>query len=322
MAFQKAVREKLWAKVLLAGPSGSGKTYSALRLAKGLSQKTGGAGVAYIDTEAGRANYYADQFDFDTMILQEPYTPEKYIDAIDEAVAAGYKVVCIDSLTHEWLFLNETHSKMPGNSFQTWGPLKARHKLLMEKILQAPIHIIATARGKDAYVLETNEKGKQTPKKVGEGIDGDKQLEYNYTCTFQLSQDTHVASVTKDNTHIFEGRFDKLTENDGVLLYNWCNSGATPKPRMTTVDENKASTSNLTPEAPIELSYPSELPDAIANIGRLAKQLAANGVTRNEISSAISKFNIVDGKPSANYNAITEIDVARNVLDALSSISK
>jgi hypothetical protein len=36
----------------------------------------------------------------------------------------------------------------------------------MEKILQAPLHIIATVRGKDEYVLE-EKNGKQVPKKVG-----------------------------------------------------------------------------------------------------------------------------------------------------------
>lgn len=37
MGFQKAKREQIWLKVLLAGPSGSGKTFSALRLAKGIA---------------------------------------------------------------------------------------------------------------------------------------------------------------------------------------------------------------------------------------------------------------------------------------------
>ena len=37
MDFQKAKREQVWTKLLLAGPSGSGKTYTALRLAKGIA---------------------------------------------------------------------------------------------------------------------------------------------------------------------------------------------------------------------------------------------------------------------------------------------
>lgn len=304
MAFKKAVRENVWGKILLAGPSGSGKTFSALKLATGLASKTGGAGIAYVDTEAGRANYYADQFSFDTMILQEPYTPEKYIAAIDEAVAGGYKVLCIDSLTHEWAYLNDVHSKMPGNSFTNWGPLKARHKLLMEKILQAPIHIIATARGKDAYVLDTNEKGKQTPRKVGEGIDGDKQLEYNYTCTFQLIQDTHVATVMKDNTHVFEGRFDQLSEKDGIALYNWCNSGVA------------AATAPAIPIVHAEVST-ADLAETLGKIESLIGAMVSAGATKTAIADTIRANFSVNGKPSPNYKAITDPVVAQKVLTSL-----
>ena len=83
--FQKAKREKIWLKILLGGASGSGKSYSALRLATGIAKKGKGK-VAAIDTEAGRIRYYANEFDFDDLQLDEPYTPEKYINAIDEAI--------------------------------------------------------------------------------------------------------------------------------------------------------------------------------------------------------------------------------------------
>jgi len=311
MGFQKAVRQNVWSKILLAGPSGSGKTFSALRLATGLASKCN-SGIAYIDTEAGRAQYYADQFGFDTMVLQEPYSPEKYIAAIDEAIAGGYKVLCIDSLTHEWMYLNEVHAKMPGNSFTNWAPLKARHKALMEKILQAPIHIIATARGKDAYVLDTNEKGKQTPRKVGEGIDGDKQLEYNYTCTFQLIQDTHVATVMKDNTHVFEGRFEPITEKDGIALYDWCNSGKIPT----------VSVPPITPAEPIsvDVNVSGGLNDVIARISDVTSALLAAGADKSAIADVIRTNHIVNGRPSANYKTITNIEVAKATLTSLETL--
>ena len=114
--FQKAKREQIWVKALLAGPSGSGKTYSALRLATGIQSKVGG-GIAAIDTENRRIRYYADEFSFDDMQLQAPYSPEKYVDAIDQAIDAGYKILIIDSITHEWDYCLDIHSKMPGNSY-------------------------------------------------------------------------------------------------------------------------------------------------------------------------------------------------------------
>ena len=223
MAFVKAKKEKIWTKVLLGGSSGSGKTYSALRLATGLAKKCG-SGIAAIDTEAGRIRYYANEFDFSDMQLTEPFTPEKYIEAINEAVGSGFKVLIIDSISHEWNYCVDVHDKMPGNSWTNWSKVTPRHDAFMEKILQAPIHIIATVRGKDEYVLE-EKNGKQTPKKVGLGFKQRDGVEYNYTATFNIAQDTHIAEATKDNTHIFEGRYEVLTEKDGEALYDWANTG-------------------------------------------------------------------------------------------------
>lgn len=222
MAFKKAEREKLWLKILLSGPSGAGKSYSALRLATGLA-KSCGSRIAAVDTENGRIRYYADEFDFDDMQLAD-FSPEKFIEAIDDAVAEGYQVLIIDSSSAEWKYLNEVHDKMPGNSFTNWGKLKPRHAAFMDKILESPCHIIVTARGKDEYVLE-EKNGKQQPKKIGMGVQQEKDIEYNYTVTFNLHQDTNVAECLKDNTHLFEGKYEKLTEADGVALYNWANKG-------------------------------------------------------------------------------------------------
>lgn len=224
--FQKAKKEKVWTKVLLGGASGSGKSYSALRLATGLAKKANSR-IAAIDTEAGRIRYYANEFDFDDLQLEEPYTPQKYIDAINQAIDGGYKVLIIDSISHEWNYCVETHDKMPGNSYTNWQKITPMHNKFMEKVLQCPMHVIATVRGKDEYVLE-EKNGKQTPKKVGLGYKQRDGVEYEYTVTFNIDQDTHVSSVSKDNTHIFEGRFEVLTEKDGEALYDWANSGETP----------------------------------------------------------------------------------------------
>lgn len=304
--FKKAVRENLWVKVLLSGPSGAGKTYSALRLATGMVAKTGGSGVAYVDTENRRASYYANEFDFDVIDMCDPYTPEKYIDAIEMAVNAGYKVIVLDSLSLEWMYLNDVHDKMPGNSFANWGKLKPRHNALMEKILQSHIHIIATARGKDEYAME-EKNGKQTPKKLGVGIQGSKDIEYIFTCTFQITQGTNVAESTKDNTHLFEGRYDVLTENDGANLYNWANSGEVPKEsNHSKIEDTATSTSD-------------NLEDVINQIDVLArKAMSDNKIDRGTLSDMIKAFN--DG--SANFKAIRDVAVAKEIVAQLNEINQ
>ena len=56
-----AVRQKVPLLCGLVGPSGGGKTFSALRLATGMQQVSGGD-IYIVDTEARRALHYADRF--------------------------------------------------------------------------------------------------------------------------------------------------------------------------------------------------------------------------------------------------------------------
>ena len=296
ISFQKAKREQLWLKILLAGPSGSGKTYTALRLASGIAKECNSR-IAAIDTENGRIRYYANEFDFDDIQFEAPFTPENYIEAIEAAVDSGYKVLIIDSSTHEWDYCLDVHNKMPGNSYTNWAKITPRHDAFMEKMLQSPIHIITTVRGKDEYVLE-EKNGKQTPKKVGLGYKQRDGMEYNYTCTFNIAQDTHIASAMKDNTHLFEDRYDVLTEKDGKALYEWANSGEAPAPKKVVAKKAE------------------ETIDAvIAEIKAVVDEKTNDGVSRDVISATIKS---VAG--SANYNKIADINVAKGVVLALNNL--
>lgn len=303
MGFQKAKKEQIWAKILLNAPSGGGKTYSALRLATGIAKKCGSR-VAAIDTENGRIRYYAEEFDFDDMQLSEPYSPEKYMTAIDEAVKAGYKVLVIDSLTHEWNFCLDLVNNMPGtNSYTKWKTVTPRHDAFKEKILQSPIYIIATVRGKDEYVLEDS-NGKKVPKKVGLGYSQRDGLEFDYTVTLNLDQNTHRFSATKDNTHLFEDRYDVLTEEDGEAIYNWANSGDAP--------------AKMPKAEPTPAPVPEDLPSKILKIDSLAKALQTNGVAKSDIVDAIKS---VMGS-TANYNRITDTQMADDVLAKLNELEE
>ena len=100
MQFKKAQRRLSKLRLAIQGPSGSGKTFGALLLAKGL-----GGSIAVIDTERGSASLYSDvegMPEFDVLDLEAPYTPERYIEAITAAEQAGYDILIIDSMTHEW----------------------------------------------------------------------------------------------------------------------------------------------------------------------------------------------------------------------------
>jgi len=134
-SFKRAKREQIWLKILLGGSSGAGKTYSALRLATGIAKRSKGK-IAAIDTENGRIRYYANEFEYDDMQLESPYTPEKFIEAIEDAVDNEYNILIIDSISHEWECCLEIHSRMPGNSYTNWSKITPRHDRFMEKVLQ------------------------------------------------------------------------------------------------------------------------------------------------------------------------------------------
>ncbi|HWQ30560.1 MAG TPA: AAA family ATPase [Negativicutes bacterium] len=230
LQFKKAERRQVKLRIGLIGPSGSGKTFTALRLTKGM-----GGATALIDTENRRSEYYANEFEFDVLQLAPPFTPERYIEAIEAAEAAGYENLILDSISHEWIGkggLIEVHSNMPGNSYTNWSKITPRHDAFIDKILRADLHVIATIRGKDEYVLE-EKNGKQTPKKVGVGGQQRDGFEYECTAAFIIEQDSHVATATKDNTHLFDMRYEKLTEEHGRLLKQWAEDGVEVIPLAT-----------------------------------------------------------------------------------------
>lgn len=171
MAFQKATKFQSKLRMAIAGPAGSGKTWTALTLATALAD---GGEIALIDTEHGSASKYADIFSFDTCELTN-FNPNNYITAIKEAEQAGYAVLIIDSLSHAWTgtggVLDQKDAiakqKYGGNTFLAWNDATKLQNTLVNAILSSKMHIICTVRSKMDYVLEPNERGKQTPRKVG-----------------------------------------------------------------------------------------------------------------------------------------------------------
>lgn len=304
--FKKAVRENVWLKIGITGTSGSGKTYSALRVATGLASKCN-SDIAFISTEKSRTLYYADKFDYDVLEL-ESYATESYINAINEAVRAGYKVIVIDSLSHGWQYMNDQHSKMKGNSFQNWGLLKPKWQNLMRSILGSPAHVFVLSRAKTEWAME-DKNGKSTPTKVGLGTEGDKQQDYEYTISFMLQQGTHVASVDdggKDNTGLYDGQYNMLTEEDGIKLYNWANSGQTP---------SKLSVDTMTTQSVVEeASFIDDLTTIKKEIIALCTQL---GGTKNEALMTTLKSYVANGNP----NAIRDLDKAQECLAAIKALN-
>ena len=308
MAFVKAIREKVYLKVLLTGASGSGKSQSALELATGISKKCG-SDIAYIGTEGDRDKLYAQckskhgdySFEYDLLQLYDPFTTDKYIAAIDEALSAGYKVIIIDGLSAEWKWLNDTHDRMPGNSFTNWSKLKPKHRQLIDKILTAPAHILCCARGKDEWLLE-EKNGRQVPKKVGLGSQTDKDISYEMMLSLQLDQDTHIAHADKDNTGLWdEHRYAVITAKDGMALYDWCEKGEVPTTKPPVIQKD------------VEAVDVDDLAAIKKEIVSLCTKLG--GTQNAELMETLKTF-VANGNP----NAIKSIDKAKECLEKLKMV--
>jgi hypothetical protein len=225
MQLRKSERSKAKIKMALQGPSGSGKTMSALLLAHGLA---GGdmSKVAIIDSEAGSSNLYSHLGSYNVLNLDNPHSPDRYVEAIDVCIKAGMEVVILDSISHCWDYLLDYHSSLQGNSFVNWAKIKPLEKKFVDKILQSNIHFIATMRVKQDYVI--NEKnGRMVPEKVGlKAIQRD-EISYEFTVVFDIDS-KHFASASKDRTLLFEGKPQFLINtHTGKKILEWCNSTMT-----------------------------------------------------------------------------------------------
>lgn len=226
MEIRKAQRKKAKLRLGIAAPSGAGKTYSALLLAFGIGGKVG-----VIDTEHGSADLYEDLGDYDIINIEAPYTVQKYRDAMTAFERAGYDIVIIDSLSHAWAGdggLLDKQGKLadrPGaNGYAAWRTITPEHNGLVEAILTSPCHIIATMRSKQEYVLEVNDKGKQTPRKVGMAPVQREGMEYEFTVMLDIDM-SHVASSSKDRTRLFDGQLFKIERKHGESLRQWLETG-------------------------------------------------------------------------------------------------
>jgi hypothetical protein len=228
MQLQKATRKKSYLKLNLSGPAGSGKTMSALLMAYGLTEDWDK--IAVIDTENGSASLYEHLGAYNVIDLAPPFSPERYIEAIDACIKAGIECIIIDSTTHEWngpggcIEINEklAQAKYKNNTWSAWNETTPRHDAFVQKVLQAKCHTITCTRSKMETVMGDDKK----VKKVGMKDLQRDGWEYELTVSLSIDRDTHTAIASKDRTNIFEGKDPfVITSETGRLIKEWCESG-------------------------------------------------------------------------------------------------
>ena len=265
--FTKATKKQLRLKMALVGPSGSGKTWTALAIATHLVP---GGKIAFIDTEHGSASLYASDFDFDVLEL-DSFSVENYIAAINEAEVAGYDVLIIDSLSHAWAGKDgilEYKDKVAAatsskDDFGAWRKATPKHNSLVERILTAHLHVLATMRVKTDYVVERGADGKNHPRKVGlQPIQRD-QLEYEFAVVADIDAE-HNLIVTKSRcSALTDMVVNKAGQEVADILRQWLQvppvAEVSDFTQVTTQFEAVLGT-KLRPEQPVSPPAPAPVP--------------------------------------------------------------
>jgi|LSQX01.2.fsa_nt_gb hypothetical protein len=256
MVFKQATKKDSKLRLGLVGPAGSGKTFTALTVAKHF-----GGRVAVIDSEHGSASKYADLFNFDVLEL-DSFSPQNYVAAIKEAEKAGYDILVIDSLSHAWAGKDGALEQVDkaaarsksGNSFAAWREVTPMHNAMVDAIMGAKLHVIATLRSKSEYVLEANDRGKKVPRKVGMAPIQRDGLEYEFDIVGDLNWENRLI-VTKTRCPELAGAvIHKPGQEFAEVMKQWLSGTPSPEnPEPTKEPEEVApSTAPQPPPFPIK----------------------------------------------------------------------
>jgi len=331
LTFIPAKREQGKARIALVGPSGSGKTWTALSIASGLAP-TGR--IAVIDTEHGSASKYAGLWEFDVLCL-DTFAPERYIAAIKAAEAAGYDVVVIDSLSHEWVGPGgalemvdaETIRSKSTNSYTAWRKVTPEHNRLFDTIIRCNSHVVATLRTKTEYVIEKDDRGKAVPRKIGLAPITREGADYEFDVVAEMDLD-HLLIVTKTRCPDLDGlAVRKPDKSFGEQVRAWL-SDAPPRapveaftPSIVSPEQSKAPTGqaaitgNVAAEVvgAVKRGVKGAIEDAGEDTDQLLavlRKIAAMGDTDNR-AAALKLWEehvIAVGGPDTMYQAIEELE--------------
>lgn len=241
-AIKPATRRGISPLIVTYSESGCGKTYSSLLLARGLAGKTGKIVVA--DSESGRASLYADVIPggFETFELAAPFSPARYVEAIDAIESSGAAVGIVDSGSHEWEGIGgvldmaaENEQRTGKTGLHCWKTPKFEHAKFVQRLLRTKIPLIVCLRAKYKSRQTKDERGKTVILKDDKTspIQADDFI-FEATCHFEIMQN-HSIVLTKCSHPSLRDCFPKdkttpITIEHGENLARWCAAAGTPAP--------------------------------------------------------------------------------------------
>ena len=119
-----------------------------------------------------------------------------------------------------------------GNSYTAWRVVTPEHNRLVDTILQAPLHLIATLRSKIEYVQEKDERGKTVIRKGGLQPIQREGLDFEFDVVGDLDQMNRLV-VTKTRCRaLAQAVIRQPGEDMARTLKAWLTDGA-PQPPQT-----------------------------------------------------------------------------------------
>ncbi len=231
LAFTPATKKQAKLRLALEGPAGFGKTYTALTLATNLVPSSK---IAFVDTEAGSASKYAHLFSFDVIEMEPPFDPRRAAEAIGAAVAGGYDVVIVDSLSHFWqgkgglleIVDNIGLTKYRGDLHRAWAEGGEIERELIDAILRSPIHVIGAMRTKKDYVRTTDENGKTKIRAAGTKTIQREEFDFEFDLVGRFDVPAVLTVIkTRVDTLPPETVIDKPGADTAGLLRAWLEDG-------------------------------------------------------------------------------------------------
>lgn len=245
MQIKPATRQGVIPLISAYSESGCGKTYSSLLLARGLAGPTGR--IVMVDTESRRGSLYADVLPggYDVLDLDAPFTPARYIEALEAAFAAKPACVVIDSMSHEHEGIGgvldmaaENEARSGRSGLHNWKQPKFEHAKLVQFILRSPVPLICCIRAKYKTRQKKDDKGKTVI--VKDEVTSPIQAEdfiFESTCHFEILPD-HSINLTKCSHPSLRECFPEkgpIAIKHGELLSQWCQApGKSPTAASTT----------------------------------------------------------------------------------------
>lgn len=178
--------------------------------------------VGILDTENGSADLYSHLGPYACEIMKPPFSPERYIKAVQYFQSEGIQCMILDSISHAWdgeggvLDIQQKY----GGRFQDWQKTNKHYQAFVQAILQSDMHMICTVRKKQDHVIE-EVNGKKQVRKVGLKEVQREGLEYEFDVAFDIEMN-HLATTSKDRTGIFYSNVPFMIDNEvGTKLKMW-----------------------------------------------------------------------------------------------------